>query len=187
MGKRPDRALIRYSSKLRELYPHATIIIGGIEASLRRLNHYDYWDNSVRRSILLDSKADLLLYGMGEKTIVQVADALDSGLAVQDLIYLRNTVWKTKDQTLLPSHHVLLPSYDAVLADKKLCSVVSNSISEYRCFYRTSFGGALPKLLCRSKSAGISAFYRRNGCHLCASLHAPMPPAHRTTRSCPGD
>ncbi len=120
MGKRPDRALIRYSSKLRELYPHATIIIGGIEASLRRLNHYDYWDNSVRRSILLDSKADLLLYGMGEKTIVQVADALDSGLAVQDLIYLRNTVWKTKDQTLLPSHHVLLPSYDAVLADKKI-------------------------------------------------------------------
>ena len=132
MGKRPDRALIRYSSKLRELYPHATIIIGGIEASLRRLNHYDYWDNSVRRSILLDSKADLLLYGMGEKTIVQVADALDSGLAVQDLIYLRNTVWKTKDQTLLPSHHVLLPSYDAVLADKK------NYVRSFQIQYRNT-------------------------------------------------
>jgi len=119
MGKRPDRALIRYSSKLRELYPDTPIIIGGIEASLRRLNHYDYWDNSVRRSILLDSKADLLLYGMGEKTIVQVADALDSGLDVKDIIYIRNSVWKTKDESLLPNDAVMLPSYDEVLADKK--------------------------------------------------------------------
>lgn len=118
MGKRPDRALIRYSSKLRELYPDTPIIIGGIEASLRRLNHYDYWDNSVRRSILLDSKADLLLYGMGEKTIVQVADALDSGLDIKDIIYIRNSVWKTKDVALLPDDAVMLPSYDEVLADK---------------------------------------------------------------------
>ena len=119
MGKRPDRALIRYSSKLRELYPNTPIIIGGIEASLRRLNHYDYWDNSVRRSILLDSKADLLLYGMGEKTIVQVADALDSGLDIKDIIYIRNSVWKTTDESLLPDGYVMLPSYDEVLADKK--------------------------------------------------------------------
>ena len=119
MGKRPDRALIRYSSKLRELYPNSPIIVGGIEASLRRLNHYDYWDNSVRRSILLDSKADLLLYGMGEKTIVQVADALDSGLDVKDIIYIRNSVWKTKDETLLPVDAITLPSYDDVLVDKK--------------------------------------------------------------------
>lgn len=118
MGKRPDRALIRYSSKLRELYPDTPIIVGGIEASLRRLNHYDYWDNSVRRSILLDSKADLLLYGMGEKTIVQVADALDSGLDIKDIIYIRNSVWKTKDESLLPDDAVMLPSYDEVLADK---------------------------------------------------------------------
>ncbi len=118
MGKRPDRALIRYGSKLRELYPNIPIIIGGIEASLRRLNHYDYWDNSVRRSILLDSKADLLLYGMGEKTIVQVADALDSGLDIKDIIYIRNSVWKTKDKNLLPTDAIYLPSYDEVLADK---------------------------------------------------------------------
>ena len=118
MGKRPDRALIRYSSKLRELYPNSAIIIGGIEASLRRLNHYDYWDNAVRRSILLDSKADLLLYGMGEKTIVQVADALDSGLDVKDIVYIRNSVWKTKDESILPSNAIYLPSYDDVLADK---------------------------------------------------------------------
>lgn len=119
MGKRPDRALIRYSSKLRELYPNSAIVVGGIEASLRRLNHYDYWDNSVRRSILLDSKADLLLYGMGEKTIVQVADALDSGLDVKDIIYIRNSVWKTKDKDLLPTNAIMLPSYDEVLADKR--------------------------------------------------------------------
>ena len=118
MGKRPDRAIIRYSSKLRELFPNEAIIIGGIEASLRRLNHYDYWDNTVRRSILLDSKADLLLYGMGEKTIVQVADALASGLNVKDIIYIRNSVWKTKDENILPYNAIYLPSYDEVLSDK---------------------------------------------------------------------
>lgn len=118
MGKRPDRALIRYSSKLRELYPDSAIVVGGIEASLRRLNHYDYWDNSVRRSILLDSKADLLLYGMGEKTIVQVADALDSGLDVSDIVYIRNSVWKTKDKDILPTDGIYLPKYDDVLKDK---------------------------------------------------------------------
>lgn len=118
MGKRPDRALIRYSSKLRELYPDSAIVVGGIEASLRRLNHYDYWDNSVRRSILLDSKADLLLYGMGEKTIVQVADALDSGLNVSDIVYIRNSVWKTKDKDILPTDGIYLPKYDDVLKDK---------------------------------------------------------------------
>ena len=118
MGRRPDRALIRYSSKLRELFPNSPIAIGGVEASLRRLNHYDYWDNSVRRSILLDSKADILLYGMGEKTIVELADALDSGLDIKDICYLRNTVWKTKDSDFLPYDGITLPSYDEVLADK---------------------------------------------------------------------
>jgi len=118
MGARPDRALIRYSSKLRELFPDSAIAIGGIEASLRRLNHYDYWDNSVRRSILLDSKADLLMYGMGEKVIVELADALDSGLNIKDICYLRNTVWKTKYEENLPYDGIMLPSYDDVIADK---------------------------------------------------------------------
>lgn len=118
MGKRPDRALIRYSSKIRELFPDSAIIIGGIEASLRRLNHYDYWDNTVRRSILLDSKADLLLYGMGEKTIVEIADSLDSGLNIKDVCYLRNTVWKTKDKDALPYNAIMLPDYDEVIKDK---------------------------------------------------------------------
>lgn len=86
MGVRPDRALIKYSSKIRELYNNIPIIIGGIEASLRRLAHYDYWDNKIRRSVLLDSKADILIYGMAEKTIVEVADALKSGLNIKDII-----------------------------------------------------------------------------------------------------
>ena len=132
MGKRPDRALIRYSSKLRELYPDCAIAIGGIEASLRRLNHYDYWDNSVRRSILLDSKADLLMYGMGEKTIVEVADALASGLDIKDIVYIRNTVWKTKDKDMIPPDAVFLPSYDEVLADKK------NYVKSFQIQYRNT-------------------------------------------------
>ena len=119
MGKRPDRAVIRYSSKIRELYPDSPIIIGGIEASLRRLNHYDYWDNNIRRSILLDSKADLLIYGMGEKPIIEIADALDSGLDIKDIIYIRNTVWKTKNSDYLPDKYEELPTYDDILEDKK--------------------------------------------------------------------
>ncbi len=117
-GKRPDRATIVYSKKLRLLFGNIPIIIGGIEASLRRLSHYDYWDNTVRRSVLLDSGADLLVYGMAEKTIIEIADALASGLAVDDLIYIRNTVWKTKDKKRMPHSAIKLPSYDEVLDDK---------------------------------------------------------------------
>ena len=74
IGHRPDRAVIVYCNRAREAYKNVPIIIGGIEASLRRFAHYDYWDNKVRRSLLIDSKADLLIYGMGEKTIVQIAN-----------------------------------------------------------------------------------------------------------------
>lgn len=118
MGKRPDRATIVYCNTLRRLYPDAAIITGGVEASLRRLSHYDYWDDKVRKSILIDSKADLVLYGMGEKTIVEVADALDAGLDVKDIIYIRNSVWKTKDKDLIPENAIILPSYDKVSKDK---------------------------------------------------------------------
>lgn len=118
MGKRPDRAVIKYCHKLRSIYPKSNIIIGGIEASLRRLSHYDYWSDSVKKSILLDSHADLLLYGMGEKTIVEVADALNSGLNIEDIIYIRNCVWKTNDIERLPYEYDLLPSYNEVINDK---------------------------------------------------------------------
>ncbi|MGL4949025.1 MAG: YgiQ family radical SAM protein [Anaeroplasmataceae bacterium] len=112
MGKRPDRALIRYCNKLKQLFPDVDVIIGGIEASLRRLSHYDYWDDRVMPSVLVDSKADLLLYGMGEKTIVQVADALDGGLKAKDIIYIRNSCYITKDESHLPYKHIMLPSFN---------------------------------------------------------------------------
>ncbi len=118
-GLRPDRATIKYCHKLKTIYPNTPIIIGGIEASLRRLSHYDYWDNKVRRSILLDSKADLLIYGMSEKSIIEVADALDAGLEVTDIVYVRGTVFKTKDMHMIADDAIYLPSYDDVLEDKK--------------------------------------------------------------------
>ncbi len=118
-GLRPDRATIKYCHKLKTVYSNTPIIIGGIEASLRRLSHYDYWDNKVRRSMLLDSRADLLVYGMSEKSIIEIADALDAGLSINDLVYIRGTVFKTKDMHMIPDDAIYLPSYDEVLEDKK--------------------------------------------------------------------
>lgn len=117
--RRPDRATIRYAKKIRELFGDVPIIIGGIEASLRRLAHYDYWDDALRRSILLDSGADLLVYGMAERTVIAVAEALDSGLDIRDLIFLKNTVWKTKKPEYVPSDAIHLPDYDTLIADKQ--------------------------------------------------------------------
>lgn len=94
-GSRPDRAVIVYSGKAREAYKDVPVIIGGLEASLRRFAHYDYWDDKVRRSILLDAKADLLIYGMGERAVVEIAEALDSGIEAKDIGWIRGTVYKT--------------------------------------------------------------------------------------------
>ena len=118
MGLRPDRATIVYCNKIREVYKHTPIIIGGIEASLRRLSHYDYWDNKVRRSILLDSGADLLLYGMGEHQIVEMADALNSGLPISELTFLRGSVYKTKDISRAYDY-IILPKYQEVKQNKE--------------------------------------------------------------------
>ena len=119
MGHRPDRAVIVYSQKVREAYHDATILIGGIEASLRRLAHYDYWDDKVRKSILIDANADLLMYGMGENSIIEIAEALDAGLDVHDLTYLDGTVFKTKDLSMIPDDHIMLPSFFDITHDKK--------------------------------------------------------------------
>ena len=118
LGKRPDRATIVYCNMIRRFYGNIPVIIGGIEASLRRLAHYDYWDNQVRRSILLDAQADLLLYGMGEHSIVEVADALDSGLQVQDITFIKGTVYKTKQ---LPEGYdfIELPTYKEIVKSKE--------------------------------------------------------------------
>ncbi|MBB5185524.1 putative radical SAM protein YgiQ [Faecalicoccus acidiformans] len=118
MGKRPDRPTIVYTQILKRLFPDIPILIGGIEASLRRLAHYDYWDDKVRRSILIDSQADLLMFGMGENTIIEVAEALDGGLNVKDICYIRGTVWKTKSIESIIDDYILLPDYETICHDK---------------------------------------------------------------------
>ena len=95
--KRPDHATVVYGNLIRRVYKDVPVIIGGIEASLRRMAHYDYWSDSFKRSILLDSQADLISYGMGEKSIVEIADALAGGIAVRDITFIAGTVYKTKD------------------------------------------------------------------------------------------
>ncbi len=114
--QRPDRAVIVYSNLARQAYKDVPIILGGIEASLRRLAHYDYWQDKMRRSILLDSKADLIVYGMGERTIIDIADTLNNGVSITDITFLEGTVFKTKDVSYL--EHILLPSYNDLLEDK---------------------------------------------------------------------
>ncbi|CDD66061.1 uPF0313 protein BACPEC_00060 [Firmicutes bacterium CAG:882] len=119
IGKRPDYATIVYCNLIRQTYKKTPIIIGGIEASLRRLAHYDYWSDKVKRSILLDSGADIISYGMGEHSIVEIADALNSGIDVKDITFIRGTVYKTKSLEHLYDEYIMLPSYDEICRDKK--------------------------------------------------------------------
>ena len=117
-GKRPDHAAVVYCNLIRRTFPHKPVIVGGIEASLRRLAHYDYWSDSLKRSLLLDSQADLLLYGMGERSILEVAEALDSGLDISDITYVRGSVYKTR--SLESVYDALtLPPYEALCADRR--------------------------------------------------------------------
>ncbi len=118
MGRRPDRAVIVYCNLIRKTFRQTPLIIGGIEASLRRLGHYDYWSDSVRRSILLDSGADLISYGMGEHSIPAIAEALDAGILVRDITYIPGTVYKTRDRELLRDA-LRLPDFEEIRADKK--------------------------------------------------------------------
>lgn len=119
INKRPDHAVVVYCNLIRRTYKTKPIIIGGIEASLRRLAHYDYWSNSFKRSILLDSGADILSYGMGEKSIVEIADALSSGIDIKDITFIKGTVYKTKEK---PDDYetVFLENYPDMKANKKL-------------------------------------------------------------------
>ena len=117
MGKRPDYATTVYCNLIRQTYKKTPIIIGGIEASLRRMAHYDYWSNKLKRSILLDSGADLISYGMGERSIVEIAEALDSGLAIEDITYIDGTVCKVKSLDSVYDA-IVLESWDDLKADK---------------------------------------------------------------------
>lgn len=117
MGKRPDYATIVYSNLIRQVYKKTPIILGGIEASLRRMAHYDYWSDKLKRSVLLDSGADLISYGMGERSIIEIAEALDSGIDVKDITFIDGTVCKVKDLDSVYDA-VILPSFEDLKADK---------------------------------------------------------------------
>ena len=118
IGKRPDHATVVYCNLIRKVYKQVPIIIGGIEASLRRLAHYDYWSDSVKHSILVDSQADIAVYGMGERAIVAVAEALDSGIAVEDITFIDGCVYRAKNLDAVYDAQ-MLPSYDDICSDKK--------------------------------------------------------------------
>ena len=117
MGKRPDYATIVYCNLIRRTHPHIPIVIGGIEASLRRLSHYDYWSDRLKRSILLDSQADILIYGMGERATVEVADALRDGWETKYLHHVNGTVYRTREPDMEGA--ILLPSYEDLCKEKR--------------------------------------------------------------------
>ncbi len=118
MGRRPDYAAVVYGNLIRSVYKDSPIILGGIEASLRRLAHYDYWSDKLKRSILLDSQADLISYGMGEKSIVDIADALNAGIAVKDITFIDGTVYRTKSLDSVYDY-LLLPDFEELCSDKR--------------------------------------------------------------------
>ncbi len=119
MGKRPDYATIVYGNLVRQTYKDTPILIGGVEASLRRLAHYDYWGNKIRRSILLDSGADILMYGMGERSMLALAEALDSGLAVKDITFVDGTVYKARSREGIYDA-LFLPAFEEVEGKKEI-------------------------------------------------------------------
>lgn len=116
-GRRPDRATIVYCNRVREVWKQIPLIIGGIEASLRRFSHYDYWSDSIRRSIVIDSRADLLIYGMGEKQIIEVADQLSAGIAVSHIRDVRGTCYSSDTIEHLWDY-IETPPHEAVITDK---------------------------------------------------------------------
>lgn len=119
MGKRPDYAAVVYGNLIRRVYKKTPVILGGIEASLRRLAHYDYWSDRLKRSILLDSGADLISYGMGERSVIEIAEALESGIEIQDITFIPGTVFKAKSLENVYDA-VVLPSYDELKEDRLL-------------------------------------------------------------------
>ena len=118
MGLRPDYATTVYCNLIRRTYKDVPIIIGGIEASLRRMAHYDYWSDKLKHSILVDSSADILSYGMGEHSMIEIAEALDSGIDVKDITFVRGTCYRTKDISGAPDDSIILPDYDSLSKDR---------------------------------------------------------------------
>ena len=135
IGLRPDRATLSYCQRARQAYKGVPVIAGGVEASLRRLAHYDYWSEKVRRSILLDCKADLVAYGMGEDTIVEMARRLDAGETVKDLRDMRGVAYAMGASETPPDNAIVLPSYEQVRDDKmefaEATKIIHNETNPY--------------------------------------------------------
>ena len=163
MGLRPDRAVIVYSNLIRQTFKKTPVILGGIEASLRRMAHYDYWENKVKHSILIDSGADLISYGMGEHSIIEIAEALDSGIPVSEITYVSGTVYKCRDlsRTYEP---IILPSFDEVQADKLLMPEALPSSIRIQILYSRNHGRILRnKGLCNPESTCITSYTGGDG------------------------
>jgi len=134
-GKRPDRATIVYGNLIKQVYAHVPIIIGGIEASLRRMSHYDYWSDQVKRSILLDSQADLLIYGMAEKAMIEVTEALAARIAVEHIVFVKGTCFRATtlegiyDKVMLPSYKQIKQSKSAYAESFKIQSVNTDALT----------------------------------------------------------
>lgn len=163
MGLRPDRAVTVYGNLIRRTYKKVPIILGGIEASLRRMAHYDYWSDQVKRSVLLDSGADMISYGMGEHSIVEIADALNAGIAVEDLTFIRGTVYRSRSLEHL-ENPLILPSYEEVCQKTEICGKLCAPISEYRRTYGAAHGGKLRhQRVCGPESSRMAVDGAGNG------------------------
>lgn len=151
-GLRPDRAVITYCRKIREAYPDAAIAIGGLEASLRRFAHYDYWDDTVRPSILADSGADLLMYGMGEHQITELAQLLAEGVPIQEITDIRGTCYLTSPENT-PWGGVQCPDYAQVCRDKRHTprQPASSTTSRTRSPERPCSSGTGTRCWCRTR------------------------------------
>src|SRR3954449_100540 len=130
IGLRPDRATLPYCQRAREAFPGVPVIAGGVEASLRRLAHYDYWSDTVRRSILLDSKADLVVFGMGEQPVVEIARRLAAGETVKDLRDMRGVAYALGAKEEPPAGAIVLPSFEEVKTDKQKFALATRTIHQ---------------------------------------------------------
>lgn len=160
MGLRPDRAVVVYGNLIRRTYKKTPVIIGGIEASLRRLAHYDYWSDSLKRSVLLDSGADLISYGMGERSILAIASALNEGQSVDQIHHIPGTVYRSKEA---PSG-LVLPSYEEMCKDKrKYAESFRIQYENMEAFRKSSDRVVWDTGICRAESSVKTAYPGRNG------------------------
>ena len=177
MGKRPDYAVTVYCNLIRQTYRDVPVIIGGIEASLRRLAHYDYWSDKLKRSVLLDSQADLLIYGMGERAIVEVANALNDGMDIRDVtLHRRDGLSHARGPGRSACDHTAVLSRDAG-GQIGLCQELLPAISEYRPILGQAAHRAVQRpRIRRTESAAEAALAGRDGSHLRSALHADVSP-----------